>query len=133
MRIKIFAVVLLFCLIACEKGIENPYSNNHSKLFVPTIDYFTASPSQILWGESFTLSWKVNYASYWSIRDQTGHLWVDSAHIDNPWESHTFPMRPDRLAEWTECPLTTFTLTAINENGQVQKSCTVEVLPDSTD
>jgi hypothetical protein len=133
LSLAILSLVLGFvlCLSSCKKGVENPHSYDPPQLHgLPVIHYFTATPEQILWGESFVLSWHVSNASYWIIKDHKGVTWFESTRIDNPWGECASTLRPDYLADWSYDVITTFTLTATNSNGQVQASCTVETPPN---
>ena len=136
MRIKILTLALtcLFIFASCESPADPEIKKalNPDPVFtgLPVISYFTATPSQILWGESFVLAWHVSNASYWVIKDHKGVLWVESTRIDNPWGEHAIRMRPDYLGDWSYDVITTFTLTATNSNGQVQESCTIETPPN---
>lgn len=146
MRIKILTLGLIcfFIFAYCnspadpeiEKALDPGNPDPTIVLNFPTINYFTATPSQILWGESFVLAWHVTDENwhisnlYWSIKDHKGVLWFESTRTDNPWGEHAVPMRPDYLGDWSYDVITTFTLTAKNDAGQVQESCTIETPPN---
>ena len=78
---------------------------------LPTIDYFTATPSSIMLGESSTLSWSVQDA--------------DTVTIDNG----VGTVAATGTVDVTPAATTTYTLTATNTDGDVTETCQVEIKP----
>lgn len=79
------------------------------KLNPPTINSFTATPSEIFLGNKSTLSWDVSNATSVSIDQEIGTVSNSSTQEVSPTTT------------------TTYTLTATNDGGSVTKSCEVTV------
>lgn len=113
MRTKILILGLIFLvLIACKKGIENPYSPElPDPTGLPVIEYFTENwQGSVTQGDSWSsmhiLSWSVTNARIVSIDQGIGEVpLVGMEHV-------TIRMT------------TTYTLTAENDKGQKTASCT---------
>jgi len=101
-------LVLLLSVFACKK--KTPTQPEVPELILPVIDYFDANPESIKWGESSTLSWNVKNATNIVIDHGIGTVNATGTTIVNPEETITY------------------TLTATNNDGQVQKNRTLEVI-----
>ena len=67
------------------------------------------------------LGFHVSNASYYIIIDNNGKCWFESTRSDAPWDEKSLKLWPKET--------TTYVLTATNDNGRTQKSCTIEVTP----
>jgi hypothetical protein len=77
---------------------------------LPTINYFTASPTTINRGQSSTLSWSVSNANSVIINNNIGQVAPTGTRVVSPFLT------------------TTFTLTAANQVGSVTASVTIKVV-----
>lgn len=112
MRTKVFILGLICLLIAsCKKNIENPYSPEPPDTQSLTINYFTASPSQILYKEVSTLSWSVSNAVKVVIDCGIGEVSATGMREVSPAET------------------TIYMLTAYGETETKSKSAKLEVTP----
>jgi len=99
---------LLLSVFACKK--KTPTEPIVPELILPTILYFTASPASIMFGDSSMLSWSTTNATNITINQGVGT--VDATGTIN-------------VSGFEETR--TYTLTAINADGQRTASCMVEV------
>lgn len=101
--------LFLFLLVpGCKK--KTPTQPIVPELILPTIEFFTATPSQIMRDELSTLSWSVKNSTNVMI----------STHAGSVSAVGTIIVSPDVT--------TTYVLTAINADGQRTASCMVEVV-----
>lgn len=115
MRTKILTLglICLFVLIpGCKKQL--PTSPDISSIIHPKIEYFTASHTQILLGESSTLSWSVKNATTITIDQGIGAVA----------EQGTIEVSPEEA--------TTYTLVASTGNDSARASVQVDVLMPAT-
>jgi len=108
MRVKVLILMTLYLLIsfACKSSPTTPSAPENP----PTINSFTSSESEINRGTSCTLSWQVSNATTVEIDNGIGQVPSSGTKTISPTST------------------TTYTLTATNSNGQVTKSCNVEVI-----
>lgn len=110
---KMLLVVLCFTLFlpisGCKKKL--PTQPDIPELILPTIVYFTANPESIEFESDspVTLSWNTTNATNVTINHGVGTVSDTGTTVVNPEET------------------TTYTLTAINSDGQRTASCTVQV------
>jgi hypothetical protein len=78
---------------------------------LPVITSFTSNPEDIQIGGSSTLSWSVTNAEEVEIDNEIGHVATSGSQQVSP----------------TNIGITTYTLTATNNDGSVTASVTVEV------
>lgn len=103
-----FLCLSLFLSISgCKK---TPTTPDIPAIILPSIEYFTASPESINWGESSTLSWSVTNATTITIDQGIGTVSAKATTEVSPEET------------------TTYTLTAKNNDGQKTQACTIEVI-----
>lgn len=100
---------LLLSVFSCKK--KTPTQPIIPELILPTIVYFTASPASIMFGDSSMLSWSTTNATNITINQGIGT--VDATGTIN-------------VSGFEETR--TYTLTAINADGQRTASCMVEVV-----
>lgn len=106
--IILLSIFLLFLSIpGCKKKL--PTSPDIPTTILPTIEYFKADPTEIVYGSSSMLSWSVKNATKVEIDQGIG---VVSA-------SGTSEVSPEETI--------TYTLTATNNDGQKTKSCEIKV------
>jgi len=93
MRAKIFISALIFLfLFSCKDENVNPYSPESPKIGFPQIIYFTATPNEILYGNSSILSWSVRNVLKVEINNGIGEvLFEDSVDIQ-PNETITYKL-----------------------------------------
>ena len=104
MRTKILTLGLIFLvLFACEKGVNNPYSNNPSSLYLPLIHYFNSSATNTSGQMMRTLKWQVVRATKVEINNGIGEVALEGMKEIAPYEKITY------------------VLTATNNVGQAQK------------
>lgn len=105
-KILIWGLVFLFLIIfsSCKESPTTPDIKNPLM-----INSFTANPTKILYGESFTLSWSVSNAINIEIDQGIGPVPSSGSKEIYPEET------------------TTFTLTAKNSDDQITKTCQIEV------
>jgi len=85
-------------------------------LNLPVIEYFTASPESIIQGEWSELSWSVQPEGL-----------TEALRIE-PLGNLTIPFEGSLMVYSTET--TTYTLIAVNSDGQTEASCTIHVIPN---
>jgi len=103
----LFLILNLFFPVACKK--ESPTSPSVPTKNPPIINSFSVSPTEIDYGQSATLSWSVSNATSVSIDQGIGQVSSSDSRTVSP--------------ETT----TTYNLTAINSDGQANKSCILTV------
>ncbi len=108
--ILIFLCFMLFLSMpGCKKKL--PTSPDIPTVILPTIAYFTANPTSVMYSASSLLSWSVSNATSVSIDHGIGN--VEATGTRN-----VLGIQETK----------TFTLTATNANGVKTASCTVEVI-----
>jgi len=108
-KILILGLVCFFIFSYCKKGL--PTSPDFSDVQSLKINYFTVSPSQILYGESSMLSWSVSNALKVVIDYGIGTVGQTGVKEVSPSEP------------------TTYTLTAYSEDDSVTRSTKLVVIP----
>ena len=98
---------LFLSIPGCKKKL--PTTPDIPAVLKPTIEYFYADPASIKLGNSTTL--------HWSIKDAT-NVMIDQG---------IGAVSPQGEQSVTPGVTTTYTLTAINSDGQISKSCTIEI------
>jgi len=115
MRIKILILGLIFLiLVVCKPGdedIKSPYSPELPTTDQLTINYFTANPTKVLYGDSTMLSWSVSNAVKVFIDCRIGEVSAIGSREVSP--SGT----------------TTYMLTAYGESETKSRSAILEVTP----
>jgi len=106
----ILVLCLLVMLPCCKKKL--PTQADIPTKVLPTIEYFHATPEAISSGEVSILSWSVKNATNITIDHDVGTVSAKATVEVSPGET------------------TTYTLTAINSDGQKTQSCTVTVADD---
>lgn len=104
-----FICLSLFLSISVCKKKETPTSPIVPELILPTIEYFTANPTSIMLDTPSVLSWSTQNATNVMIDHGVGTVALTGTVMISPLET------------------TVYTLTAINSDGQVTASCTVEI------
>jgi len=110
---KFVLVFLCFTLFLSVPGCKKklPSSPDIPELILPTIAYFTANPTSVMYSASSLLSWSVSNATSISIDHGIGN--VEATGTRN-----VLGIQETK----------TFTLTATNANGVKTAFCTVEVI-----
>lgn len=113
MRVKILTLgLILLTIVSCK----NPHSVDPSEVLnLPVINHFTATPEQIFFGESSTLSWSVSNASKVEIDQGIGEVSAIGTMEVSPKER------------------TMYTLTAKLSDSQKTAFCVVEVKEPAAD
>ena len=108
---KMLLVFLCFTLFLSIPGCKKklPTQPDIPVLILPTIAYFNASEASIMLGSSSTLSWSTKNATNVIIDQGVGTIPTTGTMEVNPGETITY------------------TLTAINSDGQKTASCIVEI------
>ena len=107
MKTKVLTLGLIFLiLIACEKGVENPFSNNPSIFDLPRICRFYSSATNTSGQIMRTLKWIVVRATKVEINNGIGEVALEGMKEIAPYEK------------------VTYVLTATNNIGQTQETCT---------
>ena len=104
-KLSILGLICLLVFAYCK----SPADPKIEEALSPIIESFSAAPKSIVRGEASQLSWTVLQAKSIEIDQGIGRV-----------------LKSGTKWVWPE-ETTTFTLTATNETGQTQKSCTVEV------
>ncbi|MBA7628732.1 hypothetical protein ES703_36227 [subsurface metagenome] len=107
---KMLLVFLCLSLFLSIPGCKKKLPTQPDYTIIPTIEYFTATPSSIKVGDFSTLSWSVKNATTITITQIIGTICPIS----------TIEVHPEET--------TTYTLTATNSDGSVNQSCTIEIL-----
>lgn len=129
-RILILGLICLFIFAYCNSPADpdiekalNP--GNPNFIGLPIIEYITATPGEIAYGNFFMLAWSVSNASHYIIVDGDGVSKFESPSTDIP-----LLLGPQTLKLWPE-ESTNYYLTAKNNNGTTGKSCYINVIPPS--
>lgn len=99
---------LFLSIPGCKKKL--PTTPDIPTVVLPTIAYFTANPELIMESTQSTLKWSTTNATAISIDQGIGNVDATGFMNVSPFDT------------------TTYTLTAINSDGQVMASCTVEIM-----
>ena len=113
---KMLLVFLCFTLFLSMPGCKKklPTTPDIPTIVLPTIAYFTASPTSIMLDSSSTLSWSTTNATNITIDQGVGTVSAIG----------TVEVSPEDT--------TIYTLTATNSDGQKTQSCVVEILKWAT-
>lgn len=106
MKYKLFLSIFMLLGFLFFPSCESPESPEPQG---PTINYFRASPSEIDYKESSTLSWSVTGATSVTINQGIGSVGASGSLEVSPEETKNY------------------NLTAVNNDGQTNSSCTITV------
>jgi len=106
MKLKFILLIFIFSIIIIFPFCESPESPESQG---PSINYFEAFPSEIDYKESSNLSWSVTGATSVTIDQGIGAVGASGSRDVSPEETKTYH------------------LTAINNDGQTNSSCTITV------